>query len=155
MALRTGQSGPAWMVKLYWRCFASCGASNDESRTDGSSLLSCCDELSTQNWSGQGESDSLIKTKHCDGVNTWWHNVISAQCSECQSEEIRPSAGKRRPAQWLWSGLQYSPAPGPTFSLFVRNLWFSEGGSLRIASYSWACQCFLSLRCFSFHPSAL
>ncbi len=25
-------------------------------------------ELSTQNWSGQGESDSLIKTKHCDGL---------------------------------------------------------------------------------------
>jgi hypothetical protein len=25
-------------------------------------------ELSTQNWSGQGESDSLIKTKHCDGA---------------------------------------------------------------------------------------
>ena len=25
-------------------------------------------ERSTQNWSGQGESDSLIKTKHCDGL---------------------------------------------------------------------------------------
>ena len=26
-------------------------------------------EQLTQNWSGQGESDCLIKTKHCDGLN--------------------------------------------------------------------------------------
>ena len=26
-------------------------------------------EQPTQNWSGQGESDCLIKTKHCDGAN--------------------------------------------------------------------------------------
>lgn len=26
-------------------------------------------EQSTQNWSGQGESDCLIETKHCDGLN--------------------------------------------------------------------------------------
>ena len=32
------------------------------------SLLAFHNELSTQNWSGQGESDSLIKTKHCDGL---------------------------------------------------------------------------------------
>ena len=32
----------------------------------GSSL---CNEQPTQNWSGQGESDCLIKTKHCDGLN--------------------------------------------------------------------------------------
>ena len=25
-------------------------------------------EQSSQNWSGQGESDGLIKTKHCDGM---------------------------------------------------------------------------------------
>ena len=25
-----------------------------------------CDEQPAQNWSGQGESDCLIKTKHCD-----------------------------------------------------------------------------------------
>ena len=25
------------------------------------------DEQSAQNWYGQGESDCLIKTKHCDG----------------------------------------------------------------------------------------
>lgn len=49
-----------------------------------------------QNWSDQEESDCLIKTKHCDGLKRCWRNVISAQCSECQSEEIQPSAGKRR-----------------------------------------------------------
>ncbi len=38
----------------------------------------------TQNWSGQGESDCLIKTKHCDDCDQCWRNVISAQCSECQ-----------------------------------------------------------------------
>ncbi|KAK2633328.1 hypothetical protein Ddye_032633, partial [Dipteronia dyeriana] len=49
-------------------------------------------EQSTQNWYGQGESDCLIKTKHCDGPCGCSRNVISAQCSECQSEEIQPSA---------------------------------------------------------------
>ncbi|KAK8617005.1 hypothetical protein V6N13_116975 [Hibiscus sabdariffa] len=53
------------------------------------------DEQSTQNWYGQGESDCLIKTKHCDGLCGCSRNVISTQCSECQSEEIQPSAGKR------------------------------------------------------------
>ncbi|KAF2282383.1 hypothetical protein GH714_044000 [Hevea brasiliensis] len=48
-------------------------------------------EQSTQNWYGQGESDCLIKTKHCDGPCGCSRNVISAQCSECQSEEIQPS----------------------------------------------------------------
>ena len=31
------------------------------------SRLSLCDEQPDQNWYGQGESDCLIKTKHCDG----------------------------------------------------------------------------------------
>ncbi|KAG0464551.1 hypothetical protein HPP92_020620 [Vanilla planifolia] len=53
-------------------------------------------EQSTQNWYGHGESDCLIKTKHCDGPRGCSRNVISAQCSECQSEEIQPSVGKRR-----------------------------------------------------------
>ena len=35
---------------------------------EGNASASFHDELSTQNWSGQGESDSLIKTKHCDGL---------------------------------------------------------------------------------------
>ena len=50
----------------------------------------------TENWRGQGESDCLIKTKHSDGRKRCWQNVISAQCSECQSDEIQLSAGKRR-----------------------------------------------------------
>ena len=49
---------------------------------------------STQNWYKQGEFNCLIKTKHCDGPYRCWRNVIYAQCSECQSEEIQPSAGK-------------------------------------------------------------
>ena len=50
----------------------------------------------TQNWYGQEESDCLIKTKHCDKRQRFLRNVISAQCSECHCDEIRPSAGKRR-----------------------------------------------------------
>ena len=49
-----------------------------------------------QNWHGQRESDCLIKTKHCEAPRGRSHNVISAQCSECQHEEIQSSAGKRR-----------------------------------------------------------
>ena len=37
------------------------------------------------------------------------HNVISAQCSECQSEEIQISAGKRRE---LTNNLVIITAPG-------------------------------------------
>ena len=32
--------------------------------------------------------------------------MISAQCSECQKEEIQPSAGKRREYLWLSQGSQ-------------------------------------------------
>ena len=53
-------------------------------------------QRSTQNWYGLGESDCLFKTKHCDGLQGCGSNVISAQCSECQREEIQKSAGKRR-----------------------------------------------------------
>ncbi|CAL5362786.1 unnamed protein product [Camellia sinensis] len=53
-------------------------------------------EQSTQNWYGQGEFECLIKTKHYDGPCGCSRNVISPQCSECQSEEIQPSVGKRR-----------------------------------------------------------
>ncbi|KAG0489935.1 hypothetical protein HPP92_006798 [Vanilla planifolia] len=53
-------------------------------------------EKSTQSGYGHRESDRLIKTKHCDGSRGFSRNVISAQCSECQSEEIQPSAGKLR-----------------------------------------------------------
>ena len=33
-------------------------------------------EQPSQNWSGEGESDGRIKTKHCDGVIWCWRNVI-------------------------------------------------------------------------------
>ena len=39
---------------------------------------------STLNWSRQGESDCLLKTKYCDDLSRCSHNLISAQCSECQ-----------------------------------------------------------------------
>jgi hypothetical protein len=67
MALRTGQVGPASTAKLFscWRSDPL--ALDDDSLRYGWSNPSFCNELSTQNWSGQGESDSLIKTKHCDG----------------------------------------------------------------------------------------
>ena len=50
----------------------------------------------SQNCHGQGESDCLIKTERLDRLKSFLRDVISAQCSECQSEEIRISAGKRR-----------------------------------------------------------
>ena len=40
-------------------------------------------EQVTQNWSGRWESDWLIKTKHCDHLEGFVRNAISAQCSEC------------------------------------------------------------------------
>ena len=43
-------------------------------------LITCiCVERSTQNWSGQGESDCLIKTKHCD----FWPGTVLTQCDFC------------------------------------------------------------------------
>ena len=41
-------------------------------------MLSLRNEQSSQNWSGQGESDCLIKTKHCDGVGK-----VVTQCDVC------------------------------------------------------------------------
>jgi len=48
----------AFGTSLLRQCFAALGAFG----------LSGRNEQPTQNWSGQGESDCLIKTKHCDGV---------------------------------------------------------------------------------------
>ena len=45
--------------------------------------LSLRSEQAIQNWNGRWESDCLIKTKYCDCLNGIWHNMISAQCSEC------------------------------------------------------------------------
>ena len=44
------------------------------------SQCSMCESGMCESMYGQGKSDCLIK--QC------WHNVISAQCCECQSEEI-------------------------------------------------------------------
>ena len=40
--------------------------------------LSATVERPTQNWHGQGESDCLIKTKHCDGRKS-----VLTQCDFC------------------------------------------------------------------------
>ena len=45
--------------------------------------LSLANEQLIRNSNRLGESDSLIKTKQSDGVNTCRRFVISAQCSEC------------------------------------------------------------------------
>ncbi|KAK8497770.1 hypothetical protein V6N13_066183 [Hibiscus sabdariffa] len=104
LALRAGHGGPS-PEPVGCRCTARAAPAARAGRrvpaggTDWERLLrgpSPGDEQSTQNWYGQGESDCLIKTKHCDGPCGCSRNVISAQCSECQSEEIQPSAGKRR-----------------------------------------------------------
>ena len=41
-------------------------------------------EQPTQNWYGQGESDCLIKTKHCDGPNR-----MLTQCDFCQCSDVK------------------------------------------------------------------
>ena len=101
LALRVGYRGPCSDV---WTLLKLLDASGEEWLHVWLELLDkvhlsrpfLCDEQLTLNWSKHGESDCLIKTKHCDGLIGFWYNVISAQCSECQSEEIQTSAGKRR-----------------------------------------------------------
>ena len=72
MALRTGCKDPVlqtWSEQelldaIRWT------AEPRAARVDGqecASVLPLRAEQPTQNWSGQGESDCLIKTKHCDG----------------------------------------------------------------------------------------
>jgi hypothetical protein len=41
-------------------------------------VVSAAIERPTQNWHGPGESDCLIKTKHCDGRKT-----VLTQCDFC------------------------------------------------------------------------
>ena len=60
------------------------------------SKLSLCDEKSTLQLSGHEESDCFVGTKHCDGLKWCGHNVIFAQCPECQIDQIQTSAGERR-----------------------------------------------------------
>ena len=57
--------------------------------TRDASAISLHDKQLTENWRGQGESDCLIKTKHCESPRGFSRNVISAQCSECHGDEIQ------------------------------------------------------------------
>ena len=64
-----------------------------------------CPHIPCQNWSGQGESDCLMQTKHCnclrevlaqcdfcpvhcDGLRRCWRDVVSAQCIAMASEGV-------------------------------------------------------------------
>ena len=75
MALRSGHGGLSLDATAESRLFDAlgritgvCMAIVDGVRAGGSAFLSLCSEQIAQNWSGQGESDCLIKTKHCDGL---------------------------------------------------------------------------------------
>jgi hypothetical protein len=73
LALRVGYRGPCLDVRAEqklldafgWIVDSRMARIKDKERLSG---LSLCSEQPTQNWSGQGESDCLIKTKHCDGL---------------------------------------------------------------------------------------
>ena len=69
MALKAGHRGPrlesAWLRWDYWQRRTRRGCVVDGL---GSFGISLCAEQPLQNWRGQGESDCLIKTKHCDGL---------------------------------------------------------------------------------------
>ncbi|KAF7070053.1 LOW QUALITY PROTEIN: hypothetical protein CFC21_075611, partial [Triticum aestivum] len=74
LALRTGLGGPGPTRRLSADC-SSCSRGESGSPRAGRGTdresplrgLSPSMKQSTQNWYGQGESDCLIKTKHCDG----------------------------------------------------------------------------------------
>ena len=75
MALRLGYEGLSLDVTAESRLHDAlgriagvCMAIADGVRTGGSAFLSLYSEQAAENWSGQGESDCLIKTKHCDGL---------------------------------------------------------------------------------------
>ena len=73
MALRAGRKDPvlqAWSEQELLDAFGW-KAEPRAARVDGqecASVLPLRAEQPTQNWSGHGESDCLIKTKHCDGA---------------------------------------------------------------------------------------
>ena len=87
MALRIGHGGllTCALVEQVLRDAFQCCAEPRTMKIDEEECLrtSLCGEQSTQNWNAQGESDCLIKTKHCDVGNSNLRNVTSAQCSEC------------------------------------------------------------------------
>ena len=72
MALRVGRKDPVLqprseqeLLDAYGRKAEPCA--DWEDGLGCTSVLALRAEQLTQNWSGQGESDCLIKTKHCDG----------------------------------------------------------------------------------------
>ena len=74
MALRAGRKDPVLQTcaeqELPDDHFGGWKAEPRADRVDGQEctpVLPLRAEQPTQNWSGQGESDCLIKTKHCDG----------------------------------------------------------------------------------------
>ena len=72
MALRAGRKDPVLQTPSEQELLDAFGwkAEPRAARVDGlewASALPLRAEQPTQNWSGQGESDCLIKTKHCDG----------------------------------------------------------------------------------------
>ena len=78
MALRVGPGGPqrerdSALVPAVVQTAVGAGARTRESeRVLAWATVSAfpqCVERPTQNWYGQGESDCLIKTKHCDGAH--------------------------------------------------------------------------------------
>ena len=73
MALRAGRKDPVLQTHSEQELLDAFGwkAEPRAARVDGlewASALPLRAEQPTQNWSGQGESDCLIKTKHCDGL---------------------------------------------------------------------------------------
>ena len=74
MALRAGRKDPVlqtWSEQelldaLRWTAEPRAARVDAQERT---SVLTLRAEQPTQNWSGQVESDCLIKTKHCDGAS--------------------------------------------------------------------------------------
>ena len=72
MALRAGRKDSVLQTPSEQELLDAFGwkAEPRAARVDGlewASALPLRAEQPTQNWSGQGESDCLIKTKHCDG----------------------------------------------------------------------------------------
>ena len=72
MALRAGRKDPdqkagseqELLDAFGWKAEPRAESVDEQECT---SVLPLRAEQPTQNWSGQGESDCLIKTKHCDG----------------------------------------------------------------------------------------
>ena len=68
MALKVGSRGPKSEAQGCARTTGNGGPCAADRRMAWERFgLSLGDEQPLQNWRGQGESDCLIKTKHCDG----------------------------------------------------------------------------------------